>query len=55
MHPFAIHTPNLHNEKIWGVIKQAEGYGERRLRRLSHVDDLQLGELFEPLFSKFIT
>ena len=35
-------------------IEQAAECGERRLGRLRHIDDLQLGELLEPLFSELI-
>ena len=50
----AIHVPNPLSKYIGVVIKRAAECGERGLGRLSHIDDLQLGELLESLFSKLI-
>ena len=51
---WAIYVPNLLDDWIRDVIKRAAECGERPLGPLRHIDDLQLGELFEPLFSKLI-
>ena len=46
--------PQPTKKQLGDMIKQVAGCGERRLGRLRHIDDLQLGELLEPLFSKLI-